>query len=145
MFAALPILAVITSAADLKRAVWNEPGTSETFAFTGTVTSVTGSNLSYWIMDETGVCYVRSTNAIPIAAGDRVRVSGHVGIDRYQWQRAFLDSAEVVGRNAIPEPISLSSTLSRSNRRRRPHLLPYPVTSISYIVEVSSRSPHCTL
>ena len=59
MFAALPILAVITSAADLKRAVWNEPGTSETFAFTGTVTSVTGSNLSYWIMDETGVCYVR--------------------------------------------------------------------------------------
>ena len=108
MFAALPILAVITSAADLKRAVWNEPGTSETFAFTGTVTSVTGSNLSYWIMDETGVCYVRSTNAIPIAAGDRVRVSGHVGIDRYQWQRAFLDSAEVVGRNAIPEPIRVT-------------------------------------
>ncbi len=105
MFAAIPILAAITSAAGLKHAVWNEPGTSETFAFTGTVTSVTGSNLSYWIMDETGVCYVRSTNAIPIAAGDRVKVSGHVGIDRYQWQRAFLDSAEVLGRDAIPEPI----------------------------------------
>ena len=108
MFAALPILAALTTAADLKRAVWDEPGSCETFAFTGTVTSVTGSNLSYWIMDETGVCYVRSTNAIPIAAGDRVRATGHVGIDRYQWQRAFLDSAEVVGRGTVPEPARIT-------------------------------------
>ena len=104
MFAALPILAVITTAADLKRTVWDEPGANETFAFTGTVMSVTGSNMSYCIMDETGICYVRSTNAIHIAAGDRVKATGHVGIDRNQWQRAFLDSAEVVGRGTIPEP-----------------------------------------
>ena len=105
MFSACAILAVITTAADLRRAVWEDSRSEAPFSITGTVTAATSSNNSYWLMDETGFCYVRATNRISLAVGDRVRADGHIGVDRYRWQRAFLESAAVLGRDELPSPI----------------------------------------
>ena len=103
------MLAAITTAAELRRAVWEDFRLEESFSITGTVTSATAGNNTYCLMDGTGFCYVCATNQIGMAVGDRVVANGHVGVDRYKWQRAFLESATVIGQGKIPPYVMATS------------------------------------
>ena len=109
----LPIFAgAIANVTELRQAVWNDIHVGDTFSVTCTVTAVTTVNRSYWVKDDTGYCYMRSsdwysstTNLILPTAGDFIVVKGHIGIDPYNWQRAFADSVTVLGKGEVPPPI----------------------------------------
>ena len=104
----IPImLAAISTAADLKRAVWTDSQNGEAFAITGVVQKAILRNWSYSISDDTGFCYMRTTNNVTLADGMRVLAKGHIGIDQYLWQRAFMESATVLGREKLPPPTEI--------------------------------------
>ena len=97
---------------ELRQAVWNDIHVGDTFSITCTVTEVTSINRSYWVKDDTGYCYMRSsdwygtaTNRVLPAAGSHVVVKGHIGIDPNNWQRALADSVTVLGPGYVPPPI----------------------------------------
>ena len=105
------LLAAIANVAALRQAVWSDASEGESFSVTCTVTAVarTGSrHTSYWVVDETGYGYMRATNAIVIAVGDRIAARGHVGADVFDWQRAFLENAARLGRGEVPPPAPAS-------------------------------------
>ena len=113
----LPIFAgVISSVAELRQAVWSDIHVGDTFSITCTVTAVTAINRSYWVKDDTGYGYMRSsdyyavvTNLALPKAGSRIRVTGHIGIDPYNWQRAFTDSFDTIGTGDVPPPVSITA------------------------------------
>ena len=103
------IIAAITSVAELRQAVWSDERTGDEFAVTCTVSAVTrveDSMCAYWITDGTSYGYVRTTNNVCPAAGDRVVAHGHVGADKFGWTRAFVESAERLGAGELPVPVS---------------------------------------
>ena len=101
------MLAAISTAAELKRAVWTDSQNGEAFAVTGVVQKAILRNWSYSISDGTGFCYMRTTNNVTLADGMRVLAKGHIGIDQYLWQRAFMESATVLGREKLPPPTEI--------------------------------------
>lgn len=104
----IPIMfAAISTAADLKRAVWTDSQNGEAFAITGIVQKAILRNWSYSISDDTGFCYVRTTNSVTLAEGMHAVVQGHIGIDQYLWQRAFIESATVLGHEKLPPPTEI--------------------------------------
>ena len=98
--------------AELRQAVWSDIHVGDTFSVTCTVTEVTSINRSYWVKDDTGYCYMRSSDwydktpriMLP-TAGSRVVIKGHIDIDPYNWQRAFADSVTVLGPGNVPPPL----------------------------------------
>ena len=109
MFFWLPIFAsVITNVADLRHAVWSDLHVGDEFALTCTVTAEIPLNRSFTAMDDSGHCYLRATNQISLKVGQRVRINGHIGIDPFNWQRAFLERAEPIGEGALPPPIPIT-------------------------------------
>ena len=100
---------VITSVADLRKAVWSDFHAGDTFSTTCTVTAVTAANKSYCVMDDTGYCYMRTTNQILPKAGALVHIQGHIGIDQYNWQRAFADSVTELGEGSPPDPVQITA------------------------------------
>ena len=106
----LPIFAVlITNVVDLRKAVWSDFHANDTFSTTCTVTAVTSANRSYWIKDGTGYCYMRTTNQVLPRVGALVHIKGHIGIDQYNWQRAFADHVIELGEGTLPDPIPITS------------------------------------
>ena len=107
----LPILAAaITNVADLRNAVWSDLHAGDTFSTTCTVTAVTAINKSYWVMDDTGYCYMRTTNRVLPRAGALVHIKGHIDIDPYNWQRAFADSVTELGKGPpLPAPVPITA------------------------------------
>lgn len=106
----LPILAVvITNVADLRKAVWSNLHAGDSFSTTCMVTAVLSANKSYCVKDATGYCYMRTTNNALPKAGMIVHINGHIGIDQYNWQRAFADSAVELGKGTPPAPITITA------------------------------------
>ena len=102
------MLAAIANVAGLRNAVWSDGRTGDTFAVTCTVSAVTrteGHLRAYWLTDGTNYGYVRTTNNVCLAAGERIIAKGRIGRDRFNWQRAFIESAERLGMGSVPAPI----------------------------------------
>lgn len=109
MFFWFPIFAsVITNVADLRHAVWSDLHVGDEFSLTCTVTSEIPLSKSFTVMDDTGHCYLRTTNQISPKVGQRVKINGHIGIDPFNWQRAFLERAELIGEGTLPPPIPIT-------------------------------------
>ena len=113
MISVVPMLAILTTAAELRQAVWERLSVGETFAITGTVTTAMDKDnpdhTAYAIMDTSGCTYAKSTDKIPLDAGSIVAMRGHIGIDKYNWQHAFIDSAEVLGKGDAPKPMPITA------------------------------------
>ena len=106
----LPLFAVvITNVAELRKAVWSDIHAGDTFSTTCTVTAVTAANRSYCVMDGTGYCYMRTTNQVLPRVGAIVHIKGHIGIDQYNWQRAFADSVTELGAGSPPEHVQITA------------------------------------
>lgn len=105
----VPVLAAaIANVAELRQAVWSDERIGDTFAVTCTVSAVTrveGHMRAYWITDGENYGYVRTTNDVRLAASERAVVHGHVGADMYGWTRAFVESAERLGKGVLPPPL----------------------------------------
>lgn len=102
----LALLFAASNVAELRRSVWSDAPEPCDFALTCTVTAVTRANGSCWVSDRTGYGYMRSTNGIETAVGDRIEAIGHVGLDKYGWRRAFLEKARTIERGvALPPPL----------------------------------------
>ena len=97
------LFSTISTVSELRHAVWNDPCKNQPFSLTCTVTHAISPIRSYSICDSTGYFNVRTTNSISLRPGDRVRIDGHVGIDSYNWQRAFIEDAEQLGKVEIPK------------------------------------------
>ena len=114
MISVVPMLAVLTTVAELRQAAWERLSVDETFAVTGMVMTVMDrgnpDHTAYSIMDATGYTYVKSTDKIALDAGSRVAMRGHIGIDEYNWQHAFIDSAEILGKGDVPKPLQITAT-----------------------------------
>ena len=94
----------------MRQAVWSDSQEPCPFAVTCTVTAVTHCNNSCWVADPTGCAYLRSTNSLELLAGDRIAASGHVGIDKFGWKRAFVETAHILERGAaLPPPIEVAA------------------------------------
>lgn len=104
-FSGIAFAAIITNVSDLRQAVWSGLHDGDAFDVTCTVTAATRINSSYWICDSTGNGYVRTTNQTDLTVGSLVRMQGHIGIDQYNWQRAFLERAERIGDGDRPAPV----------------------------------------
>ena len=101
-----PLIAAITTVSELRHAVWNEVlRLDQPFSITCTVVHAINPIRSFSVHDETGYCSVRTTNDISLYAGDHIRINGRIGIDPYSWQRAFMESAEILGSRECPDPI----------------------------------------
>ena len=113
MISIVPMLAVLATAAELRQAVWERFSVGETFAVTGMVTTAMDrdnpDHTPYAIMDASGATYMKSTDKIALDAGSLVALRGHIGIDEYNWQHAFIDSAEVLGKGAAPKPLPITA------------------------------------
>lgn len=113
MISIVPMLAILTTAAELRQAVWERLSVGETFAVTGTVTTAMDrdnpDHTAYAIMDASGCTYIKSTDKISLDAGSIVAMRGRIGIDEYNWQHAFIDSAEVLGRSDVPTPLAINA------------------------------------
>ena len=110
MSAGAVFLAVaISSAAGIKEAVW-EGREAGSFAVTGTVAGVIAGNRSFTLFDDTGYCYLRTTNSLLPAKASLAVARGHIGVDRNGWRRAFADSVEIVGEGVLPEPLSVGAS-----------------------------------
>ena len=106
MFPLLPFLAAITTVSELRRAVWDDNTClNQPFSITCTVAHAINPIRSFSVYDGTGYCNVRTTNDISLYAGDYIRINGRIGIDPYNWQRAFMESAEKLGTRDNPGPI----------------------------------------
>jgi signal transduction histidine kinase len=102
----LPLIAAITTVSELKQAVWNDNTClNQPFSITCTVAHAINPIRSFSVYDGTGYCNVRTTNDISLYAGDYIRINGRIGIDPYNWQRAFMESAEKLGTRDNPGPI----------------------------------------
>ena len=99
--------AVITNVADLRHAVWSDLHAGDEFSITCTVTAEIRLSKSFTVMDDTGHCYLRTTNQISPKVGQCVKITGHIGIDQFNWQRAFLEHAELIGEGVLPPPIPI--------------------------------------
>lgn len=107
MLHTLPFLAsltTITTVSDLKRAVWDDDSCiNQPFSITCTVAHTIAPIRSFSIHDHTGYFNVRTTNNISFKNYDRVRIDGHIKLDPYKWQRAFMESVEILGaENPLP-------------------------------------------
>ena len=103
------IAATIASVAELRQAVWSDGRADDAFAVTCTVSAVTRIEdrmCAYWITDGVSYGYVRTTNNVCPAAGERIVARGHVGADSFGWTRAFVESAERLGVGELPTPVS---------------------------------------
>jgi signal transduction histidine kinase len=113
MISIVPMLAILTTAAELRQAVWERLSVGETFAVTGTVTTAMDrdnpDHTAYAIMDASGCTYAKSTDKISLDAGSIVAMRGHIGIDKYNWQHAFINSAEVLGKGDEPKPMPITA------------------------------------
>ena len=106
MFPLLPFLAAITTVSELRRAVWDDNTClNQPFSITCTVAHAINPIRSFSVYDGTGYCNVRTTNDMSLYAGDYIRINGRIGIDPYNWQRAFMESAEKLGTRDNPGPI----------------------------------------
>ncbi|MBQ3097484.1 MAG: ATP-binding protein [Kiritimatiellae bacterium] len=106
MFPVLPFLAAIATVSELRRAVWDDNTClNQPFSITCTVAHAINPIRSFSVYDGTGYCNVRTTNDISLHAGDYIRINGRIGIDPYNWQRAFMESAEKLGTRDNPGPI----------------------------------------
>ena len=109
MFQLLPkiplLVAAITSVSEMRKAAWSDCGQGKEFSLTCTVASAITSICSYVVRDETGYGCVRATNNIILAAGDRVHLRGHIAIDKYNWQRAIIDSSAYLSKGEVPPGI----------------------------------------
>ena len=102
----LPYLAAIATVSELKQAVWNDnPSLGRSFSITCTVAHAIYPIRSYYVFDDTGYCNVRTTNNIALNVGDYIRIDGRIGIDAHNWQKAFMTSAQKLGRREKPDPI----------------------------------------
>ena len=103
--------AAMANVASLRQAVWNEASDGDSFSVTCTVTAVIRADArytSYWVADDTGYGYMRATNSLDVAPGDRIVAQGHIGMDRFDWRRTFMESAVRLGRVEVPSPVSAS-------------------------------------
>ena len=106
MFPVLPFIAAIASVSELKQAVWNDNlCLDKSFSITCTVAHAIYPIRSYSVFDDTGYCNVRATSNIALKVGDYIRIDGRIGIDAHNWQRAFMTSAQKLGRRENPDPI----------------------------------------
>lgn len=106
MFPILPFLAVITTVSELRRAVWDDNTClNQPFSTTCTVAHAINPIRSFSVYDGTGYGNVRTTNDISLYAGDYIRIDGRIGIDAHNWQKAFMTSAQKLGRRENPDPI----------------------------------------
>ena len=97
---------MITTVSELKRAVWDDNTClNQPFSITCTVAHAINPIRSFSVYDDTGYCNVRTTNDISFYAGDHIRIDGRIGIDSYNWQRAFMESSEKLGARDNPSPI----------------------------------------
>lgn len=105
------LFATIASVAALRQAVWSEESDGESFSVTCTVTAVIRADArhtSYWVADDTGYGYMRATNSLDVAAGERIVAQGHIGVDGFDWRRTFMENAERLGRGEVPSPVAAS-------------------------------------
>ncbi len=105
------MFASIANVAALRQAVWSEANDGEYFSVTCTVTAVIRSDArhtSYWVADDTDYGYMRATNSLDVASGDRIVAQGHIGADGFDWRRAFMESAVHLGRGEVPSPVPAS-------------------------------------
>jgi len=113
MLSVVPILAVLTTAAELRQAVWSGVHEGERFSIECTVTAAMDKDnpdhSAYSIMDASGATYMKSTGKLLIEPGSQVKMSGHIGIDEYNWQHAFIDSAEILCKGDAPKPLSITA------------------------------------
>ena len=82
------IAATIARVAELRQAVWSDGRADDAFAVTCTVSAVTRIEdrmCAYWITDGVNYGYVRTTNNVCPAAGERIVARGHVGADSFGW------------------------------------------------------------
>ena len=103
------IVATIASISEMRNAVWSSLRLGEEFAVTCTVASAVTSTYTYTIFDETGYGCARSTNGLILAAGDRIHLRGHIAIDKYNWQRAIIDSATYLSKAEVPPCLSATA------------------------------------
>ena len=111
MTTATILLASIANVTALRQAVWSEACDGESFSVTCTVTAVIRAearHTSYWVADDTDYGYMRATNSLDVATGDRIVAHGHIGADSFDWRRAFLESASPLGRSEVPPPVPVS-------------------------------------
>lgn len=101
----LPFFSVITTASELRSAAWDDRRLGDTFSLTCTVANAIGPIRSFSVCDGTGYCYVRAEKDFALRKGDLIRIDGRIGVDPYNWQRAFLESAEKLGRGEVPVPV----------------------------------------
>lgn len=113
MISVVPILAVITTAAELRQAVWSGVHEGERFSIECTVTAAMDKDnpdhLAYSIMDASGATYMKSSGRLLIEPGSHMKMSGHIGIDGYNWQHAFIDSAEILSKGDAPKPLPITA------------------------------------
>ena len=113
MISVVPILAVLTTAAELRQAVWSGVHEGERFSIECTVTAAMDKDnpdhSAYAIMDASGATYMKSTGKLLIEPGAHVKMSGHIDIDEYNWQHAFIDSAEFLGKGDAPKPLPITA------------------------------------
>lgn len=113
MISVVTMLAVLTTAAELRQAVWSGVHEGERFSIECTVTAAMDKDnpdhSAYSIMDASGATYMKSTDRLLIETGAHVKMSGHIGIDEYNWQHAFIDSAEILGKGDAPEPLPITA------------------------------------
>ena len=106
----VPILAtVITSVADLRDAVWSNVHTGAEFAVTCTVTATFQPTRSCTVKDGSGYCYLRATNLVIPKVGCVIYAKGRIGIDKYNWQRAFVEDIKAIGVERPPQPIAITA------------------------------------
>lgn len=107
------MLAVLTTAAELRQAVWSGVHEGERFSIECTVTAAIDkgnpSHHAYSIMDASGATYMKSAGKLLIEPGSRMKISGHIGIDRYNWQHAIIDSAEILSKGDAPKPLPITA------------------------------------
>ena len=113
MISVVPMLAVLTTAAELRQAVWSGVHEGERFSIECTVTAAMDKDnpdhSAYSIMDASGATYMKSTGKLLIEPGAHMKMSGHIGIDEYNWQHAFIDSAEILGKGDAPKPLPITA------------------------------------
>ena len=113
MISIVPMLAVLTTAAELRQAVWSGVHEGERFSIECTVTAAMDKDnpdhSAYSIMDASGATYMKSTGKLLIEPGAHMKMSGHIGIDEYNWQHAFIDSAEILGKGDAPKPLPITA------------------------------------
>ena len=109
-----PILATITSVAGIRDAVWNGPHVGEAFdvvcAVVAEMDKGNPDHYAYAVADDTGSAYIKSSGRLPLVVGSVSRLVGHIGVDEYNWQHAFFDSAETKSEGAAATPVPATAS-----------------------------------